>query len=74
MLDRILEDGKFAPEEIKHVWRERGWLDVGDDRKRYTKKVSIFGEKRWLVTLDLMAAAEDEDDKKREEKEDPLPF
>jgi hypothetical protein len=49
--ESIERAGFPSADAIFRAWKDRGWLDVGTDRERYTKKVSLQGQKVWMVCV-----------------------
>jgi putative DNA primase/helicase len=51
-LKKVLTKLDFPdPESIVRSWRDRGWLEVGNDRKRTTQKKKFLGSATWMVVI-----------------------
>ena len=56
VLDKVLSEAGFNPEEVKLQWRELGWIDVeGKSSRGYTKQVRLFGQPSWMVCIKRIA-------------------
>jgi hypothetical protein len=52
ILKKVLTEGGYNPDAILAGWREQGWLETeDDDKKRYTKRVRMGGERAHLVVI-----------------------
>ena len=56
-VEDVLRGQKFEPQSILNEWKDRGWLDVKPDVKRFTKQVRIRGEENpvWMIVLNSEA-------------------
>ena len=54
----MLKDGGFEYDSTLRTWGERGWLEIGSDRKRYTKQVRIEGDNPRAVVVKRAAKEE----------------
>ncbi len=61
-IKELLEKAGHDAEAIIRTWRDRGWLETSGDRMRYTKKISIRGEKTWAIVV-KRSAIEDPGDR-----------
>lgn len=50
-LRELLRRWEYDPDSTLAAWRSRGWLDSGGDSRRTKKKVSVVGQKVWMVVL-----------------------
>ncbi len=65
-LKALLIELDHEPDAILRQWRERGWLDVGNDKTRYKKQIRLRGngrpgsegEKVWMIAIRRAAVDE----------------
>jgi hypothetical protein len=58
VLKQVLREQDYEPEAILAGWRERGWLEVGTDRRRYTKQIRVLTERPHMVVIRREAVEE----------------
>jgi putative DNA primase/helicase len=50
-IKRLIEDHGFDVESTLRTWRDRGWLDTEDEKRRNTKRLRISGERAHVVCI-----------------------
>ena len=58
VLSRVLTDLGYQPEAILDDWRDRGWLLTDGDRKRYTRRLRLNGDRPHVVSITREAIEE----------------
>ena len=57
-IDDILATRRFEIEGILRLWRDRGWLQLDRDEKRFTKQIRHDGERLRLIVIERSAVDE----------------
>ncbi len=54
-LSQLIEQAGHDPESTLRTWRDRGWLNLGSDKKRLTRKMRVQSVLHWLVSINRQA-------------------